>query len=113
MKDGGLTTIPSPPRNKNPRSVAGRIVVVSSSSISLVLVPIRFRLALRLASAVESARQRPLVGGALIDVLDQPRTHAHSRAREIHKHDPLGRRCLVERGLDGLRHLAADVPLLE
>src|SRR5207302_5871488 len=93
------------------RSVAGRRVVVSCRSISLVLVPIRFRLALCLACSVERARQRPLFGGALIDVLDQPPPDSHPRAGEVHEDDPLGRRGLVERSLDGLSHLTADEPI--
>src|SRR5205814_1393656 len=97
--------------NRNPRSVAGRCVVVSCRSISLVLVPIRFRLALCLACSVERARQCPLFGGALIDVLDQPRAHAHPCPGQVHERDPLGRRRLVERGLDGLSHLTADEPI--
>src|SRR5260370_12343525 len=99
--------------SRNPTFVAGRSVFASSSSISLVLLPIRFRLPLGLTSAVKGTRPRPLFGGALIDVLNQPRANAHTRAGEVHKHHPLGCRRLVERGLDGLSHLTADVPLLE
>src|SRR5256885_15893914 len=98
-------------RPYNPRFAAIGVHVVRCRSISLVLVPVRFRLALRLAGAIERARQGPLFGGALIDVLDQPRPHSHPRAGEVHEDDPLGRRCLVERGLDGLSHLTADEPI--